>query len=178
MLTLSGDAAVLLRHNAYDEAVTTATHVNDEVTDLGAAHSAYGYVVPSGWPAPVGIWLRGHIITYDSNGGTGAPPPMVRLTGTVEHIADVTAPTRPGYVCTGWNTKADGSGFGFTAASTYSFARDMTLYAQWRGNAYTVQYNANGGGGMMADSAFNYGTAGNLRTNGFTKAGSLFVGWG
>lgn len=39
--------------------------------------------------------------------------------------------TRSGYVFTGWNTAADGSGTAYAERATYSANRALTLYAQW-----------------------------------------------
>lgn len=42
---------------------------------------------------------------------------------------------------------------------------------------YTVSYHANGGSGTMASSQHEYGTAKNLKANGFSKTGYTFAGW-
>jgi uncharacterized repeat protein (TIGR02543 family) len=38
---------------------------------------------------------------------------------------------RSGYTFTGWNTRQDGAGTPYAAGASYSFASDLTLYAQW-----------------------------------------------
>jgi uncharacterized repeat protein (TIGR02543 family) len=38
---------------------------------------------------------------------------------------------RSGYTFTGWNTRQDGAGTPYAAGAPYSFASDLTLYAQW-----------------------------------------------
>jgi uncharacterized repeat protein (TIGR02543 family)/LPXTG-motif cell wall-anchored protein len=38
---------------------------------------------------------------------------------------------RAGYTFTGWNTREDGQGTPYANAASYSFASDLTLYAQW-----------------------------------------------
>ena len=40
--------------------------------------------------------------------------------------------TRSGYTFTGWNTRQDGTGTPYANAAFYSFASDVTLYAQWQ----------------------------------------------
>ena len=63
-------------------------------------------------------------------------------------------------------------------ANTTSVNDDIvTMYAQWKPSTYTVQYNANGGTGSMADTKVTYGVGTALRANAFTKYGSQFVGW-
>ena len=57
-----------------------------------------------------------------------------------------------GYVFTGWNTAADGTGDAYQPGDTYTFADydgnanlSLTLYAQWKPAEYTVSFDANGG---------------------------------
>lgn len=72
---------------------------------------------------------------------------------------------RDGYTFAGWYTTVDG----LTRVSTFStvdasvnalYARwvetDVTLYAQWQANAYSVTFNSNGGSGNMSDQEFLY----------------------
>lgn len=73
------------------------------------------------------IW--NHSITYNANGGSGAPATQTSL-ATSAITRSTTQPTRDGYIFTGWNTKADGSG---TAPSSLaSGGASITLYAQWQ----------------------------------------------
>lgn len=58
--------------------------------------------------------------------------------------------SRPGYTCIGWNTKPDGSGEWHNTEWVYTTLGNLTLYAQWEGNPYTVTYDANGGSGAPA----------------------------
>lgn len=48
---------------------------------------------------------------------------------------------KPNAVFTGWNDKEDGSGRSYTAGATYSFERDITLYAQWGADIWTIKFN-------------------------------------
>ncbi len=52
---------------------------------------------------------------------------------------------RTGYTFAHWNTAADGSGTSYNPAATFSITANVTLYAQWTINTYTVTYDANGG---------------------------------
>jgi uncharacterized repeat protein (TIGR02543 family) len=51
------------------------------------------------------------------------------------------------------------------------------MHTQWTAIAYTVQYNANGGGGTMTPSAHTYDTAKGLTDNGFVRSGYSFKEW-
>ena len=52
----------------------------------------------------------------------------------------------------------------------------VTLTAQWRANAYTVQFNPNGGTGNMSPIDMEYGETRNLTANSFKRAGYDFTG--
>lgn len=54
--------------------------------------------------------------------------------------------TRNGYTLTGWNTAADGLGTPYSCGQTLTnITSDLTLYAQWKLNKYTVRFCNNGG---------------------------------
>lgn len=69
-------------------------------------------------------------VTYDSNGGSGAPAAQTKEAGTPLTLSSV-EPVRSGYIFTGWNTAADGTGATFAKGATYSIDADATMYAQW-----------------------------------------------
>jgi len=48
--------------------------------------------------------------------------------------------SNPGYSFSNWNTKANGSGVRYTNGQTYSFAADLTLYAQWVKSAAALNF--------------------------------------
>ena len=85
-----------------------------------------------------------YTITYDANGGSGAPASQIK--GVNESITlSTTKPTRTYYNFSRWNTKADGSGKSYDTGDTYSTNANLTLYAQWYGIPVTVTLDANGG---------------------------------
>ena len=69
-----------------------------------------------------------HTVTFNANGGTGT---MSTQTANVPTALTTNTFTRAGYTFSGWNTAADGSGTAYADGATYSFAADITLYAQW-----------------------------------------------
>ena len=109
-----------------------------------------------------------HVI-FDKNGGDTEADPRImvqdKVVGAVNHFdLPTTEPTRSGYIFTGWNTKADGSGDAFTAATDVT--SNITVYAQWKKNSsggshstrkYTLTYVSNGGTGYQ-DETFSKGT--------------------
>jgi uncharacterized repeat protein (TIGR02543 family) len=119
-----------------------------------------------------------YIVQYNANGGTGNLPPAARSYGD---NAALPASTRTGYVFIGWNTAANGTGAsysaGFTGNLTATQGAAIILYARWAANTYTVQYNANGASGSMADAPRTYDDNAALTANVFTLTGHTFTGW-
>ena len=77
-------------------------------------------------------------VIFDKNGGDTEASPNVmiqdKVVGVVNHFALPTMePTRTGYDFVNWNTKQDGTGDIFTAATDVT--ENMTVYAQWKSNA-------------------------------------------
>ena len=83
---------------------------------------------------------------------------------------------RTGWTFVGWFTEPDGSGRCITADSTVE-EEDGNLYAYWTANAYTINYNANGGEGEMESQDAVYGMEFSLSSNTFTRTYYEFTGW-
>lgn len=101
-----------------------------------------------------------------------------------------------GYTATTTLTAADATGYDFvgwynstgtqqTTNKTLTIypTEDATYYAYYKANTYTVAYNANDeqypgtASGATTSSSHTYGTAKNLTSNGFARAGYIFAGW-
>ncbi len=88
----------------------------------------------------------------------------------------------PGYVFTGWNTKADGTGTSYTDnEGVKNLTEDndvtVTLYAQWLPISYQVNFKANGGSGSMDPVQMTFDEANQLPECTFTNDGFYFAGW-
>jgi uncharacterized repeat protein (TIGR02543 family) len=84
---------------------------------------------------------RSYTVTFNGNGG-GTPSPS---TITKEYnVALGTLPTctRTGYTFLGWYTASSG---GTKISTTTVVTKDITYYAQWSINSYTLTFNPNGG---------------------------------
>ena len=81
-------------------------------------------------------------------------------------------PVKTGYTFTGWYTDA-----ACTQKYTETYVTgDITLYAGWKANTYTVNFNANGGTTTTASKTVTYdSTYGTLPTP--TRTGYTFAGW-
>lgn len=71
-----------------------------------------------------------HTVSYNANGGTGAPDTQKKIYGSVLTLSSV-RPTRDGYVFMGWATSSAGE-VSYMPGSTYGTDVDITLYAVWQ----------------------------------------------
>ena len=68
-------------------------------------------------------------IHFNANGGSGTMDAQIL---TAEGPLNTVRFSRAGYVFTGWNTSADGSGTAYANEAVFTPAgKDVTLYAQW-----------------------------------------------
>ncbi|MBK7452260.1 MAG: InlB B-repeat-containing protein [Anaerolineales bacterium] len=116
--------------------------------------------------------LPNHTVTFNSNSGTGTMAPQV---ANVPTALTLNTFTRTGYTFAGWNTLANGTGANYTDGAIYSFAADITLYAKWTVNSYTITFNSNGGSAVAAITQ-PFGSAVSAPTAP-TKTGNTFGGW-
>jgi uncharacterized repeat protein (TIGR02543 family) len=91
-----------------------------------------------------------YTVSYDANGATSGTAPDEQ---TKNEGVDLTLATnsgnlaRTGYTFAGWNTAADGSGDDYAEGAIYATDADLTLYAKWAANQYSVTLNRQGGSG-------------------------------
>ncbi len=115
-----------------------------------------------------------YTVTFDANGGTGGGVKEDIAHGSTLGTIAPDEPKRDGYQFIGWNTDRNASS---ALNDDYAITGEVTLYAVWEANAYTVTFDKNGGEGTMDGMTFTYGTAQNLSANAFTRAGYTFAGW-
>ena len=118
-----------------------------------------------------------YTISYDANGGTGAPPSQIK-----KHNVDATLssiiPTRSGYLFLGWGYSSTSTEASFQPGGTYTANTSSILYAVWISNGYTVTYNANGGSYAPPSQTKKHDVALTLTTLLPLRDGYTFVGWG
>lgn len=74
--------------------------------------------------------LAHHTVTFNANGGTGAPGNQTKWYGTVLTLSN-TRPTRTNYEFLGWSTSPT-STVNYQPGGKYSADADITLYAIWK----------------------------------------------
>ena len=102
-------------------------------TQAGSTGDAYTSESQGGTVSLTSVSPISHTVSYDANGGTGAPGSDTKVYGSILTLSNV-IPIRNGYKFLRWNTKADGSGNSYAAGGQYGADQNggtVTLYAQW-----------------------------------------------
>lgn len=122
-------------------------------------------------------------INYDPNPPTGRTPGGQGTANWTGHTGDTQAIgangwTVDGYTFIGWNTSADGKGTAYAPGTTWTANGTLTLYAQWTPGQAGLTYDGNGAtGGKTDPQPGKTDEKINVRDNGFTRDGYMFVTW-
>ena len=141
-------------------------------------------VMPARAKTVYALWAVNPTLSYNVNALQGSTAPGTPASRTVPYntaASDTSGWTTgdtgkiPGYRFDGWYTAPNGGGrYDFNTPLT----DNVTVYAHWIGNGYTVRFAGNGAtGGNTPDQAFQYNIGQNLRRNGFVRDGYTFTGW-
>nr|WP_280635864.1 InlB B-repeat-containing protein [Bifidobacterium ruminantium] len=114
--------------------------------------------------------VRSYSVNFDSNGGSAVASQSVKYGSKASRPTD---PTRAGHTFQGWYTSRDGG-------ARYDFNQtvtgDVTLYAHWSVNSYTLAFDGNSGKASESSRTVQYGSQyGTLPTA--TRTGHTFQGW-
>lgn len=126
--------------------------------------------------------LASYQVSYNTNGGTGTINSQPKYYGINLPLSDGNGFERNNYTLTGWNTSANGTGTAYALGATYTANSPLTLYAQWKADAYTVSFDGNGDTQDVMpssvvvefDSAFVFPA---VDTTEYEKLGYRFLGW-
>lgn len=141
-------------------------------------------VMPARAKTVYALWAINPTLSYNVNAPAGSNAPGTPASQTVPYntaAADKSGWAAgdtgkiPGYRFDGWYTAPDGGNkYDFNTPLT----GNVTVYAHWIGNGYTVRFAGNGAtGGGTPDQAFQYNIGQNLHRNGFVRDGYTFTGW-
>lgn len=123
--------------------------------------------------------LASYKISYNANGGTGAPSAQTKYYGKNLTLSS-TIPTRTGYSFQGWALTQDDANDGnyyYKAGATCAANKNLTLYAVWKANTYSIKFDANGGTGAPSAQTKTYGVTLKLSTTIPTRTNYNFLGW-
>jgi uncharacterized repeat protein (TIGR02543 family) len=125
-----------------------------------------------------------YTVSYAPNGATSgtAPASQTKTQDVALTLADNSGNlARTGYSFAGWNTAADGTGTNYAAGASYTGNANLSLFAKWTANTYTVTYNANDAttGSAPANQTKTQDVALTLATNSgnLARTGYSFAGW-
>lgn len=141
-------------------------------------------VMPARAKTVYALWAVNPTLSYNVNAPAGSNAPGTPASQTVPYntaAADKSGWAAgdtgkiPGYRFDGWYTAPNGGNkYDFNTPLT----NNVTVYAHWVGNGYTVRFAGNGAtGGGTPDQAFQYNIGQNLHRNGFVRDGYTFTGW-
>ena len=127
----------------------------------------------------IAVWENfNRVVSFNSNGGTAAPRTIILNVGDCvsdfEKMLNENQPERIGYTFEFWATSP-------TSNVAYNLdlpvTNNLTLYAIWRINTYTVSFNLDGGSGSFPNKTINYGSTVSKPAATPTKDGFTFKYW-
>jgi len=119
---------------------------NTESSGTGTNYSSGSSYTPTGNITLYVRWTS--TVTYHINGGSGTIPTAQTVPADSSvTLSSGTSFSRTHYTFDGWNTNSYGTGTDYSADSSYTPIGNITLYAKWIINQYTIAYEANGGSG-------------------------------
>ncbi|EPR71003.1 hypothetical protein ADIWIN_3310 [Winogradskyella psychrotolerans RS-3] len=126
----SGDTVTVLGNTgSLTKTCSSFNNWNTAADGSGTPYSANNTFSISANTTLYAQWLTsGNTVTFDSNGGTGTMSPQ---TNCVAENLTANTFTNAGFTFNSWNTAIDDSGTTYADNASYSFAADVTLYAQW-----------------------------------------------
>jgi len=119
---------------------------------------------------------RAYTITFNLNGGSGAPSTQTKLHGETLTLSS-DRPTRTGYSFQGWGTSSNSANAAYFPGDSFTINADTTLYARWQLNLYTVTYDANGGTNPPCTQGKDHGIPLTLGSEYPIRLGYTFRGW-
>jgi uncharacterized repeat protein (TIGR02543 family) len=162
---------------------------NTQANGLGTSYSSgSSFTMPD---APVILYaqwtLTTYTVTYNKNAvaanGSVIDQSSPYLPGSIVTVLSDTGLVNTGNTFYGWNTVASGSGgTPYASGDTFPINDNITLYAQWSVNSYTVIYDKNAldtAGDLPSNQSGNYNTTVTVQgnTGSLTRTGYTFTSW-
>lgn len=122
------------------------------------------------WYARWTATYKNYTVTWNGNGGT--PSKSSSSFHYNDALGTLPTATRTGYTFKGWSTSASGS---VNVSTTTKVTGNVTYYAVWQINSYTLTVTAGAGGTVSGSGTYNYGATATLKAT--PSAGYYFVKW-
>ncbi|MBU6159053.1 MAG: InlB B-repeat-containing protein, partial [Bacteroidetes bacterium] len=160
---------------------------SDEIQRLGGS-GASGKIIITYFTSRFGV-------LYHGNGNTGGSVPLdgsspYASNGVVTVLGNTGSLVKTGFIFTGWNTAADGSGTAYEENEIFNISANTTLFAQWgvptataassiSDNSFTANWEpVNGVSSYRLDVATTdnfFGPSATIAAEGFENKSSLFT---
>lgn len=157
---------------------------NTAADGLGSAFAAGETLTPQAAMTLYAQWSANttYTLTYDANTATSGTVPALATAASTYVVIDPNTGSlfKTGFVFSGWNTAADGSGTTYLGNNNFLLNANTTFYAKWTVANYTVTYSGNGNTGGTAPTAVtgvSVSTVASANSGNLVKAGYTFVGW-
>jgi uncharacterized repeat protein (TIGR02543 family) len=149
-------------------------------TATSATYSAGGSYTVNAAATLYAVWRQNAVntytITYNVNGGTGAPASQTKIHGTTLYLSS-TIPTRTGYTFLGWAHSMTSDVANYSAGGAFTSDKETTLYAVWQATIFTITYDVGKGTGAPASQTKLRDVALTLSSVIPTYNGYTFSGW-
>ena len=122
------------------------------------------------WYARWTATYKNYTVTWNGNGGT--PSKSSSSFHYNDALGTLPTATRTGYTFKGWSTSANGS---VNVSTITKVTGNVTYYAIWQINSYTLTVTAGTGGTVSGGGTYNYGKTATLKAT--PSAGYHFVKW-
>ena len=159
--TRAADAQYTYTFKGWFTAATGGTQVSASTTVTG------NVTYYAQWTANI----RSYTVTFNGNGG-GTPSQSSSSFYYNEALGTLPTVTRTGYTFKGWSTSANGP---VNVSTTTKVTGDVTYYAIWQINSYTLTVTAGTGGTVSGSGTYNYGETATLKAT--ASSGYHFVKW-
>ena len=113
--------------------------------------------------------INNYTVTFDGNGGTPSKESIVVAYNSA--YGDLPSSIKEGHSFLGWFTEYNEE---IKSETTFTIARDQTLYAHWEVNTYTITFIFNNG--TETNSVFQF-NASIIYPEEITREGFIFSGW-
>jgi len=135
-----GSAATV---NAAEKTYHHRDEVRNHAVELGGTTHVFHLAAEGDFENDVTPTPVTYKMTFDSNGGSAITPVTDLAEGAT--VTEPIAPSKTGYTFDGWYEQSDFSETAWDFATDKMPAKDVTLYAKWTVNSYTVTFDSKGG---------------------------------
>ncbi|SOB90681.1 uncharacterized repeat protein (TIGR02543 family), partial [Ureibacillus xyleni] len=182
LTNISNNGTTLTKGTDYTLSGSTVTIKKEYLATLQAGTTTLNFIFSAGKSQSLVITIVDiptYKILYNGNNHTSGNVPIdsnvYEQNTKVTVLGNTGALQRTGYTFEGWNTESNGSGISYSVGDTFSITSNVTLYAKWKVNEYTVTFK-NPDGTVLKTETVQHGSNATAPENP-TRIGHTFTGW-